>query len=174
MGLCFCGIGSSSIGSSTTRSPTKKEADPECGLKLGKFLNPRNFWNLKIKQEQASKNNFTSNKVLTLEDLILSSPAFNEGGFHGSDHSHALKQSSNRRVHPSFDAEIKQEKVLIESKESFSVEIAMKTEEGGHRQSNSSTFHRSRSGKLKKVSFRSPEVTDIFILEDSHEVHVEE
>ncbi|KAL2483727.1 uncharacterized protein Fot_45171 [Forsythia ovata] len=131
---------------------------------LMKFMKPIRLWAaMKIRknqfhgqenQQQLLKNTC---KVVTLEDWILSSPGFSTSSSGGN--LHESKQSSNR-IHPSVDGEY--EKIVPNSRASFSVEID-KDEKG---QSENTSLRRNKSRKLKKkVSFRNPEVADIFLLE---------
>ncbi|KAK4439752.1 hypothetical protein Salat_0310100 [Sesamum alatum] len=150
----------------TSSRPSKKDADNEsCRLRasLMRFMKPRSLWAImKIRKRQEKHelplymNNY---KVLTLEDWIMSSPAGDHIDISGAgeETSHAPKQSS-RKIHPSFDGVLREE-------------ISVNTDDG---QSENTSFSRTTSGKgKKKVSFTSPEVTDIFML-DSPETNVSE
>ncbi|CAI9756849.1 unnamed protein product [Fraxinus pennsylvanica] len=100
-------------------------------------------------QQQLRKNNC---EVLTLEEWILSSPGFN-----------VPKQCPSNRVHPSFEGD--HEDLVPESRDNISLEISMKIDEGEKGKLENSSVGRNQSGKMKKkVSFRSPEVAEIFIL----------
>ncbi|KAL7143128.1 hypothetical protein ABFS83_08G170000 [Erythranthe nasuta] len=111
-----------------------------------------------INQEmmQACKNNTCNNtKGLssTLEDLITSSPGFNMGESNNLLH---VPRQSSKRIHPSFDGDCKLSQVEMLMKESRNGEPEKLPE--------------NRKMK-KKVSFRSPEVAEIFVL-DSPVIYV--
>lgn len=138
-----------------------------------KFAKPRSLWEaMKVEkvhflpqETQANQlqkiHNNGDEQALTLEDWIMSSPGFNKTNYSdiinissmGGEQLNAHKQSS-RKIHPSFDGDdlmIKQDQLLPD-------------EEGGI---NTRLFSRTKSGKMKKkVSFRSPEVADIFVLDN--------
>ncbi|KAL9160011.1 hypothetical protein ABFS82_08G172200 [Erythranthe guttata] len=99
---------------------------------------------------QVCKNNNTcSIKGLssTLEDLITSSPGFNMGESNNLLH---VPRQSSKRIHPSFDGDCKLSQV----------EMLMKETRNG--ESKKSLENRKMK---KKVSFRSPEVAEIFVLD---------
>lgn len=91
----------------------------------------------------------TKNNIVTLEELILASPRSN-------------KQSSNK-VYPSLGG------LLCHDNSSNTINCGTSEVVDGIRdqkEDNYSTICRSQSGKLKKtVSFRLPEVADVFILD---------
>ncbi|KAH6768052.1 hypothetical protein C2S51_013388 [Perilla frutescens var. frutescens] len=103
--------------------------------------------------------------IITLEDLIVSSPGagFNiihTGGGGGAETPPVHKQSSSRKIHPSSDGDLKQSLLLPISAE-FNLPSAVES-------GSSSSLSRTKSGKArKKVSFRSPEVADVFLLHHS-------
>ncbi|KAL2245270.1 UNVERIFIED_CONTAM: hypothetical protein Sindi_2795200 [Sesamum indicum] len=163
MGSDFC----VSRRSFTSSRPSKNNPDNEsCGLRasLMRLMKPRSLLRAimkirKMKEKQELplyKNNY---KVLTLEDWIISSPAgdYITVSGAGDETLHAPKQPS-RKIHPSFDGVLREE-------------ISVNANEAENGQS---SFSRTRSGKgkKKKVSFTSPEVTDIFMLQDSPENNV--
>ncbi|KAL3503558.1 hypothetical protein ACH5RR_038007 [Cinchona calisaya] len=100
-------------------------------------------------QQQEKKHHLLKNKEIefvTLEEWILSSPCLNVAN-NNQGNDHQLSKQSSKRVHPSFDTT---------------------HQEVGKKEVEDSSFcSQSQSGnKLKKkVSFRLPEVADVFILD---------
>ncbi|CAI9755035.1 unnamed protein product [Fraxinus pennsylvanica] len=135
---------------------------------LMKFMKPIRLWDaMKIRKKQfhgqENQQQLVKNtcKVVTLEDWILSSPSFSNSS-NGGD-LHVSKQSSNR-IHPSFDGEY--EDFVPNSRTSFPVVTPMEIEKSEKGQSENTSLRRNETGKLKKkVSFRNPEVADVFLLE---------
>lgn len=182
MGANFCGFRRRP--SPNKSSEKDSENENSCGLTASvmKCMKPRSLraamkvqkrqFHVQEKQElQPYKNNC---KVLTLEDWFISSPGFNRTDYHtniSGGEMPAHKQSS-KKIHPSFDGDLKQE-FFPKSGENISVEISMRTgdeSKNGHAESQSA---RTKSGKMKKkVSFRSPEVADIFVMDHSPEIYM--
>lgn len=148
------------------------------GLKgsLMKFMKPIRLWTaMKIRKKQfpgqENQQQLLKNicKVVTLEDWILSSPGFNNST--GGGDLHVSKQSSNR-IHLSFDEE--HEDFVTNSRTSFPVVTPIEIEKSEKGQSENTSLCRNESRKLKKkVSFRNPEVADIFLLQ-SPQTNLEE
>lgn len=92
-------------------------------------------------------------KITTLEDLIVSSPAAFDSTHHDCMNipcTHKQYSSSSRKIHPSFDGDLKQPFLTTNQPLNGEADAA---------------FGRTKSAKpKKKVSFRSPEVADVFLL----------
>lgn len=98
-------------------------------------------------------------KIITLEDLIISSPAHDCMNI-GETPMHK-QYSSSRKIHPSFDGDLKQPFLPISTSTN-------QPQINGEVEAGSSAFCRTKSAKSKKkVSFRSPEVADVFVLHHS-------
>lgn len=140
---------------------SSKRDEKRNGIKASvmKFMKARSLWPaaIKVKKTQPpydhENDTMVSSKVLTLEDLIMSSPAFNSNW-----------------IHPSFDdGQVKLEELLYNFTESLSLDVEMKDGEAAHvgKLETSSSFRAEtmKGGRMKKrVSFRSPVIADVFVL----------
>lgn len=99
---------------------------------------------IRKRPEKVEEVQLCMDKVITLEDLIVSSPALNMS-------ESPMQKQSSRKIHPSFDGELKQLNLPIST-------------------TNQPKKGQSKSSKSKKVSFRSPEVADVFVLHHSPEI----
>ncbi|KAG8386079.1 hypothetical protein BUALT_Bualt03G0111600 [Buddleja alternifolia] len=161
----------SPLSANPERSSKQDAANEKCGLTVMKFMKPRSLWTaLKVRKIQFHRQEkqemqlmYKNNcKVLTLQDWIESSLDFDQTNYNNVNGGDMLvpKQSS-RRIHPSLGGNLEKE---------FLPKYVDKTEEAENGELEKSSFCRTKSGKMKKkVSFRSPEVADIFLL-DSPEI----
>lgn len=139
----LCGL---RLGPTPSRSTEKDPKNEKCGLTASvvKFLKPRSSCTaMKATKRPVVVDQGNSKANVTLKDWMAASTSSRAGECEMGVH----KQSS-RKIHPSFDGEIKEELL---------VECGKRGKEEGN----------SGKGKekVKKVSFRSPEVAQVFVLE---------
>ncbi|KAL3508438.1 hypothetical protein ACH5RR_027839 [Cinchona calisaya] len=106
-------------------------------------------------------------QVVTLEEWILASPYNLSVGNEGDNQFQFSKQLASKRVHPSYDRTLQEGCLLSKSRENFNMErsSSVKFDRVERRDAQDSSLCKSQSGKLKKkVSFKIPEVADVFIL----------
>lgn len=140
----FCGL---RLGPRQSRSRERVPETKKCGLteSLANLLKPRSsFCAMKAKKRPES-----GSKALTLKDMMASSPGEGEMG---------VQKQSSRKIHPSG----LKEELLLEGCSKISLPVTGNRENG------------KKKKMKKKVSFRSPEVAEVFVLEyyGSPEVHM--
>lgn len=160
MGACLCVLGNSATpdrppdrgAAKTTHGGTESSTKP---VKMRK----KQYSHGRENREAQVCNTKNMCKVLTLEDLIMASPGFNRGD--QSQYLHMHHRQSSKKIHPSFDGDCKKE--LLPAGCS-AVELSMEAEEARYGELKKySSSERSRKLK-KKVSFRSPEVAEVFVI----------
>ncbi|CAI9088323.1 OLC1v1022626C1 [Oldenlandia corymbosa var. corymbosa] len=184
------GTNQRSHGKSNLRSSSKKGSEVSLGGSILGFVTQGCLGTRNIKRRNSrtlhsqditkhhERLNHSHNKGLkppsTLQEWIIQSPGIHHGSFEGDPLILQVSKPVSKRVHPSLGRSVRNRQSKPQEGRKLKRNPAKLSDARSGENGDSFTFSRSvttsKSGKLrKKVSFKEPEVADVFILKNSPE-----